>query len=302
MKSTRTILLSLLSLAVLCPRTSAQFTVERRQPASAHVEVRVENAFGSIEIVGWDQAEVLVSGTLAAGVEDFDVDAEESEIDVQVSVPDAWMYESDDDSEYRSQLVLQVPHGATISVESLNADVTIRNVNGPIEIESVNGGITIEGAPPTIEIETMTGAVDVRAARASMEVESISGAVSLRGVAGQAEVNTVSGDVDIEASELNSLEVETTAGNVRVAADVAARGGIEIETFSGRVELILPAATKAQFELVTFEGRIESELGPSTSSAGRFSPFRKVRFSTGVENEISVQTYSGDIALRTGER
>jgi len=293
-----------LALVAAAAPTAAQIRVDQQRPAEPAGRVCVENLFGSIEIVGWDRNEVAVRGTLAAGVEDFDVDADEEGIDVDVDVPDAWLYASDDDTDYRSTLTVQVPRGSSVCAESLNASVSVRDVGGAIEVETVNGRVAIAGDPRSVEVETMTGDVEVRARSAAVAIESLSGAVDVEGARGRVEIETVSGPVRVVGGEIVELGVETTSGDVALDVDPAARGEIDVSTHSGAVTLTLPRAVRARFELVTFSGTIESDLGPAPSRRGAFLPETRLRFSTGTEDfEVSVETFEAPIALRArGER
>ena len=55
----------------------AQVQVEKRRAAAEDGAVYVENSFGSVVVRGWDQAEVLVKGRLAAGAEGLDFGGDE---------------------------------------------------------------------------------------------------------------------------------------------------------------------------------------------------------------------------------
>ena len=279
-------------------RASAQVEIDKQQPAPARGEVHVENEFGSIEITGWDRDVVRVTGTLAAGAEGIELDSDEEGASIDVSIPEAWLYASDSDTEFRSTLIVQVPQGSSVYVETLNATVTVRGVRGHVEIETVNGPVTLEGDPASVEISSMTGNVQVRARAAEMEVESISGAVDLAGAVRRARVQTTSAAIDIRGESLEEVEVESVTGDVTVDGSFTAKGGVDIETHSGKVELRLPASVRAKFECETFSGKIDNAFGPQPVPEKRFHPQKELRFSTGPDSfTIQVQTFSGDIVL-----
>lgn len=298
-------LLVVLLLAAAHGRASAQVEIDKQQPAPARGEVYVENEFGSIEITGWDRDVVRVTGTLAAGAEGIELDSDEEGVSIDVGVPEAWLYASDSDAEFRSTLIVQVPQGSSVYVETLNATVTVRGVRGHLEVETVNGAVTLEGDPASVEISSMTGTVQVRARAAEMQVESISGAVDLAGAVRRARVETTSGAIDIRGDALEEVEVETVTGDVSVEGSFAAEGGVDIETHSGKVELRLPSTVRARFECETFSGKIDNAFGPQPMPEKRFHPQKELRFSTGPDDfTIQVRTFSGDIVLgkRAGER
>lgn len=293
--------LALLILLFGCGVAAAQVQIDETRPALPGGEIEVENLFGTIEIVAWDRDEVQVTGRVAAGAEglEFDVDEEDGEIEISVEAPDHWFYESDDDSEYRSDLVVQVPRDSSISVETINAAVKIDGVSGAIEVETINGSVTISGDPSIVEIESMTGDIDVRAQASQMEIESASGSVLLFGATGSVEVEAVSGEVVVQGSALAEVSVETVSGPITLDVSVTEQGEIDIETHSGDVELLLPSDVKATFAISTFNGTIESEIGPKPRKTGRFEPYTELRFATGSEEfEVQVETFSGNVAIR----
>ena len=295
-----------LLLAAVHGGASAQVEIDKQQPAKPRGEVYVENQFGSVEITGWDRDVVRVTGTLAAGAEGIELDSDdESGVSIDVSVPEAWFYASDSDEEFRTTLIVQVPQGSSVYIETLNATVTVRGVRGHVEIETVNGPVTLEGDPASVEVSSMTGTVQVRARAAEMAVESISGAVELAGAVRRARVETTSGAIDVRGESFEEVEVKTVTGNVSLDGSVGAEGGVEIETHSGKVELRLPSTVRARFECETFSGKIDNAFGPQPLPEKRFHPQKELRFSTGPDDfTIQVRTFSGDIVLgkRTAER
>jgi DUF4097 and DUF4098 domain-containing protein YvlB len=195
---------------------------------------------------------------------------------------------------------VQVPRKSSVDVETLNASIEVVGTEGSVELETTNGKITVRGAPSRVEIDSVTGSVEVEARGAPMEVDTMSGAVTLSGARGEVGVSTVSGAVSITGETLTEARVESVTGDVVLDASLAKDGGIEIETHSGKVELRLPRDVKANFEFETFSGSIENDFGAKPRREGRFRPFQKLQFSTGLEEpfEVRIETYNGPIALR----
>ncbi len=291
--------LPILVLLAMAVPAAAQVQIEKSRPAPAAGRVGIENSFGTVKVIGWDKNEVTVTGRLAPGAEQLDLSGDKESVWIDVDTPESWLYDSDDDTEYRTQLEIRVPLKSTLDVETLNASVTIENVSGEIDVTTVNGSITISGSPATVEVETMTGAVTVGAQSAEMAVSTVSGKVTLKGATRRVGVETVSGAVEVQGHSLDEAEIETTAGDVRFEGTLGREGSFSIETFSGNVELVLALETAARFHLVTFNGQILNDRGPKPRRDGRFNPYQEARFTTGLNDyEVSVNTYSGNIKLR----
>ena len=103
----------------------AQVQLDKRRAAPAKGEVYVENSLGSVKVVGWDKEQVTVTGKLAPGAEDLDFDGDEEGVYIDVDVPESWFYESDDDTDFQTHLVVHVPFGSSLSLETVNASIEV---------------------------------------------------------------------------------------------------------------------------------------------------------------------------------
>ena len=278
-----------------------QLEVERRRAAPARGEVSIDNAFGSVLVHGWDKAEVLLRGTIAAGAEGVDFDGDKEGTGINVSVPEAWFHAAGEDAAFRSTIEVWAPSGSRIAVETVNASVQVEGFSGGVEIATINGPVKIAGPASEVEIETMTGTVDVRAQAAPMDIRSVSGTVLAHGAAREVKIETVSGGVDLQGTNLERVEIRTTTGAVTMRATLAREGGMEVETFSSPIKLVLPKTARALFRVQTFGGKIQSAFCAGTPVVReRFEPFRQLRCSTGPEDfEIQLRTHDADIILST---
>lgn len=295
----RTYAIVLLAFGMAATQAAAQIQIDKRLPAPPAAEIDIESPFGTVVIVGWDEAEVAVTGRLAPGVEELRFDVEEDGVDISVEVPESWYYDSDDDSEYRSQIEIRVPRKSKLDIETHNASVTITGIQGAVELETVNGAVSVQGEPPAVEIESVTGSVDVTAVAAEMEVKTISGSITLRGAARAATVSSLSGAVHVEGRGFEEVDIESTAGDVTFEGTLGSEGDVEIETFSGNVEMVLSGEVLARFDFTTFGGEIRNDIGPTPRRDGRFNPYQELKFATGFNDfDISVETFNGSITLR----
>lgn len=315
-------ILLLLAAQLLALRPAAaqvQIDKHRAVPAGETV-VRISNAFGRINVTAWDKPDVWVKGTVAAGAEGLDMDSGPSDdwndeddehpkkkvhrtaVEIQVSVPDSWTFESDDDTDYRSVLDIYVPRSSWLEIESTNAPITSSGTTGSISIETVNGAVKVEGGGREVELKSLTGDVEYVGSAAGIGAETVSGGVRIEAQTAKVQVRTVKGPVTVRGKTLSEVSVETTAGNVTVEAGIAPEGSWGIETFSGSVSLVFPGAASGHFRCKTAEGQITSNVGPKPRRTERFQPFRVLEFRAGSgEAEIEIETYSGAINLKAAE-
>ena len=74
-----------LALAIAISAAHAQVHIDKSRPFPKRGQIGIENAFGSIKIIGWDKEEVSITGVLAPGAKRLDLsnDKEQTWIDVE---------------------------------------------------------------------------------------------------------------------------------------------------------------------------------------------------------------------------
>jgi DUF4097 and DUF4098 domain-containing protein YvlB len=285
------------AVAILAAATAAwaERPVNESRPVAANAAISIENVAGSLEIIGWDGAEVQVTGTLGDDVEELEIEGSADDLSIEVVIPeDEWKGER----KIAADLQVKVPRGASLEIETISASIEIKGVSGEIEAGSVSGTVTVSGPANDVEVESVSGAVTVSGGSGSVAAESVSGEIRLEGVTGEIEAATVSGDIRVEAGAVGDVEIESVAGSVYFEGQLA-RGSLEIESHSGNVELFLPADLSADFELESFSGGIDNGFGPPAQRTDRHVPGVSVEFTTGSGGaEVSVATFSGNIALK----
>jgi DUF4097 and DUF4098 domain-containing protein YvlB len=282
--------LALMSIMIVPAWLAAQTPVDERRPAAPNGTVEIENMFGSIKVVGWDQAEVRVTGTLAPDAE-LEIDGAEQHIGIEVDV--------EEHTDATSDLEVHVPSGSQVEIEGVNAEIEVSGVTGTVEAETVNGGISLHGAAKDVSLQSVNGAVDVNGARGRIEVEVVDGSVTIQDASGEIEASTVNGEVIVGGGPFERAALESVAGAVSFKADLAAGGRLDVETVSGSAEIYVPASIAADFAITTFSGEINNELGIGTVEQQEYVPAKELSFSTGSGGaRITVDTLSGSVHIR----
>ena len=255
----RGIALVVLTLSVGAVGTAfSQEAVDRRLPASSSGVVEIDNVVGSVKIRGWNRDEVHVTGTLGRRTRELQVEGGDDRTTIHVEI------EKDERDVGPTDLVIQVPQGSRLEVETVSAKVDISEVDGDIRVSTVNG-----------------------------EVVSTAGARSLA-------VTTVNGTIRIDTNEaLEDAHFNTVSGKIDVSADLSSQGRLGFETVSGTISLTLPRSISASFDLSTFSGNIVNDFGQEPVRKDKYLPAKELRFSLGGGGaRISMQTLSGTIHLK----
>lgn len=271
---------------------AAQTPVDQKRPAAPDAKVSIENMSGSVKVTGWDRAEVQVKGTLGAGAE-LRFDGPEKALDIAVEA------EHGNPMKIKSDLEVFVPAGSSVSVEGVQATISVTGVTGSVSAETVNGTITQSGAARSVELESVNGSIELAKASGRIKAEAVNGSVSVRDASGELEASAVNGKVLVTGGSFDRAKLESVAGNVRFEAGLSARATLSVESVSGTVDLFLPAGIGAEFSVSTFSGDIVNELGPAAEKTSKWTPGKELSFTTGSGGaRITVETLSGSVNIR----
>jgi DUF4097 and DUF4098 domain-containing protein YvlB len=271
---------------------AAQTPVDEQKPAAANGVVEIENLAGSVKVVGWGEAAVRVTGTLAPGAK-LEFDASGSRTAIEVDVDD------DNPLEAVSDLEIHVPAASQVEIEGVHLDVDVTGVTGTVDAETVQGGITHTGSAKEVSLQSVMGAVEVTGSRGRIHAETVNGSVTIRSSSGHLEASTVNGHLVVSDGPFDEAALESVAGTVTFEADLAPRARLDIETVSGSVELFVSPGIDADFEVSSFNGSIDDELGIGTIEQESFVPAKELNFTAGSGGtRISIETLSGGIRIR----
>jgi DUF4097 and DUF4098 domain-containing protein YvlB len=288
--SSRTILAAVAA-AVLPAMLCAEQAVDAHKQAAANGRVEIENAAGSIRVIGWAREEVAVKGKLGRGAEGLQLTGGSQHTRIEIET-------SGDGHGVRSELEIHVPAASRVAIESFSADINVSEVSGDVRAESASGNVTISGARE-VEAEAVAGRIEISGATSRVRAESVNGPVTVKGAGGDIEASTVNGLLSVSGAHFERLHLESVSGDIHFDGAVVAKGSLELNTVSGNVEAAFPASMAADFAISTFSGHIQNELGPPPRAKNRFTSEQGLEFNTGGGGaRIEMESLSGDINLR----
>lgn len=289
-------LAALLSLAAAAPLALAATPVSESSAVHPQGEVEISNIAGTIDVLGWDQDRVEVTGTLGEGAERLEFRTQDRHTLVKVEHPAGARRMG------ASELRIRMPVGSRVVVAGVSADVTVRDIQGAQRINSVSGNIDTVAAGEDVQIQTVSGRVTLDGAGVPgmLTITTVSGHTELRDVAGELVLQTVSGDLDIDGRLLERARIRTTNGSARLHSTPLPDARIEMEAVNGSLTLLLGAEPDAEFTLATLNGRIDNAIGPEPGRTSRFAPGMELRFTSGNGSaRVNMETFNGSIILRT---
>ncbi len=283
-------------LVALLGAADAGTPINRRTSAEPVGAVEISNVAGSVTVTGWDRNEVEVTGTLGDGTERLEFTKAEKQklIRIKVVLPQR-SYDVDD-----TDLVVRMPAGGTLSVNTVSADVVVRGVRGSQRLQAVSGDLRTETSGEDVECRTVSGDVAVEGSgrKGLVSITTVSGDATATRVAGEINGNTVSGSFHLGAGETLRSRLRSTSGDLTFQGELAPDGRLDFESISGDVRLDLVGATPGQFDVSTFNGEIRNCFGPKAQRTSEYAPGRELRFQEGMaEARVRIKTLNGDIGV-----
>jgi hypothetical protein len=239
----------------------------------ADVFVSVQSVTGSVHVLGTARREVKVHMADGVSMTSSDGGAHVS-ISVRPGGPDP--------------VEVSVPAAARVEVHAISADVSVRDVTGPVQAGSVNGNVEVSGGARDVEARSVSGNVTLSLARADVRATSVNGTVTVRlPGGGTAWVKTVSGSTQIIGAPLTRLEVQTISGAVTLEPRLEGSGPFSVRTHSGPIDVTLPKGASTSVDARSFRGHIDVPDAPDAAAAPAAS-----------HTVLSVSTFSGPIDVK----
>jgi len=263
-----------IALLVLAPLSAAAGQmVDERWDIDAKATISIENIAGEIVVQGWDRNEAHLTGELGKSVEELEIDASNSSLQIEVINRNERNVDS-------TELKLMVPKGANVDISAVSADIDVSGLdNEKLTASSVSGDVEVDASSQRVSIE------------------SVSGDVEFSGQAQRISAESVSGDMELQTGPIESAKLETVSGDITVNGEISGNGKLRAESMSGDVVIILPASQTGLFKAQSFSGRIYTDFGSvSHAKHGPGSHLKHVEGSGGAE--VRVESFSGNIKLK----
>lgn len=278
---------------MLCAPVMAE-EVHKTLDADASSEVRIINTSGNIVVDGWSRNEVDLEADLDDGVKELIFERHGKEIVIEVKL---------DQSRDRTQgtdLVVKIPQGSSLSVESVSADATVRDVRGRLDMNSVSGDIDATVFESNVQTESVSGDVGIHGNGSTLRLQAttVSGDIDLDNVTGEIRAEVVSGDITIVHSKGKEVKLQTVNGDINYRSELVAGGRMDVETVNGEVDIHFDGKVSGRFEIETFNGGIDNCFGPKAQRTSQYAPGYELSFTEGEgDGRVTIRTLNGDLTL-----
>ena len=268
--------------------------IDESMDAAADGTVSISNIAGSVDVQGWSRNQVEITGVLGDDIEEliFERDGDEIEIKVKTRRRNSHDIESD--------LIVKVPQGSSLEVNTVSADIDVGEVAGEQSLESVSGDITTEAHASDMDVDSVSGDLEVEGDNQSMRsrLSTVSGDVDTENLAGEIDIESVSGDLLVANGVFSRASMGTVNGEIVFHAQLLNDGRLDIETINGEVDVEFSGEVSARFDIETFNGDIRNCFGPDAVRVSRYAPGYELKFTEGDgSGRVTIETLNGDLRL-----
>lgn len=225
--------------------------------------VIVETFNGEVDIVGWDENKVDISGTKYGSTErlrdavKLETHNSPSLVEVRAIHPSASTGNSG------ARFVIKVPREAMVErVTSSNGAIRVEHVGNITHAKTSNGGIRVTDASGDLDARTSNGQIEVERFNGALSARTSNGKVRAEGISGKCNVETSNASIEIRMNEATTAPVRlvTSNGAITLALEKAPKSDVRAESSNGPITVKMPAGAAARINADTSNSSIASEF------------------------------------------
>lgn len=172
------------------------------------------------------------------------------------------------------ELDIEVPHGATIQVETASAEVQASDLSGSKRFRTASGELRLSRFAGALDAETVSGDVDIDG-QAPLDLTT----------------KSISGDIRVRVPRVRRLDMGTTSGDIWLDAEMSGDGPFNLRSISGDVTIVGRSGFRVEAETIT--GDLSSELAHKRESM----PGRRVLTVGRPGPTLQFRSVSGDLQV-----
>lgn len=207
--------------------------------------LNVDTFNGSIEIIGWDQNSVDISGTKYARTPELrdEIKIDTTHNDSSVSVHAVRPY--DNHGNMGAKFIIHVPKKTNLDrIVSSNGKIEVRSVTGTANLRTSNGAINAEQMDGPIDASTSNGHItlqeELSSGRSPIHARTSNGPIDItaeRPIKSDLHASTSNGSITVHLPSSTSARVRASTSNSAITSDfdVTMQGRIDKHHLEGNI-------------------------------------------------------------------
>jgi len=270
-------------------------------PQTAGGRLTLDNFNGSVEITGWDQNTVDISGAKYAESQDLlhqmRVEASNSGNAVRVKTTRPDPHHGNCGAKY----IIKVPRRTELEeIHSSNGSLRVEDIEGNAHLETSNGSVHLGRIRGNVEARSSNGSVEVNDVKGNVNFRSSNGGVHADNLEGALEAETSNGTIRVhlrDAAAGHPIRLSTSNGGIDLQVDTPRQNDVVASTSNGPITVRMPAGTGASLHASTnSSGSVRSDFDVLVHG-GEISKHRMDGILGGGGPKFDLTTSNGNIAL-----
>jgi DUF4097 and DUF4098 domain-containing protein YvlB len=239
-------------------------------PLEAGGRLSVETFNGSVEISGWDENTVDISGVKygptmeSADALKIDIENRPDSVSVRAIRP------SDRRGNQGARFVIRIPRSAVLDrIVTSNAAINTIDGAGPARLRTSNGHIHVQSLKGRLDAQTSNSSVELSDVDGDAIVRSSNGHIRAERLRGGLEASTSNSSINIRVEEARKpVRLDTSNGSVEVVLPPRFASDIRVGTSNSSITLRMPDEPNAHVVAHTSNASISSDF--EVRAQGRF--------------------------------
>ena len=270
-------------------------------PQTAGGRFSLDNFNGSVEITGWDQNTVDISGTKYAEsqslLDSMHIEASSSGNEVRVKTTRQDPHHGNMGAKY----VIRVPRQTALeNIASSNGSLRVDDIDGNAHLATSNGSIHLGRLNGNVEAHSSNGSIEVKDVKGDVNFTTSNGGVHAENVEGSFEAQTSNGGIRARLHDTPSghpIRLSTSNGDIDLAVDSLHQNDVIATTSNGPITVRMPANAGASLHASTnSNGSVRSDFDVLIHP-GELSKHRMEGTIGGGGPRIDLTTSNGNISL-----
>lgn len=266
--------------------------------------VNIESFNGSVEIAGWDEGKVDISGTKFGSSESLrdavkiEVHNSPESVDVRTVRPSAHPGGSG------ARYTVRVPRGAVLDrIVTSNGSIRVREVASATHVKTSNGAVRLENIAGDVDARTSNGSIDADGVRGGAQFRTSNGRITAENLSGSVDAETSNSSIKIRlrTAPPQAIRTVTSNGAIDLAIAQSPKASVRAETSNGSITLRLPDGAAANLVASTRNSSIHSDFEVSGSNRDERGRRNQLEGAIGGGGpSIDLSTHNGQIRILKG--
>lgn len=287
-------------------------------PATGVAQVNIDNLSGTVSVLGTDNAEVKVVGTLDKKSTGLVFEQHGDSINIRVKMPSSKRNSFWGNNDNKTKLHIALPKSMLVNFDGISSDVQLSTISNDVRVKVVSGNIKADQLEGKISLESVSGNIDSRtlsgrvslttvsgdivdnASMGRLHYQAVSGDIEAQSSASEIIASVISGDLDIDLNDVEDAELSSVSGSLDASLSLLDDGHLDVSSVSGDIKLMFKQDINADIKIYSSaSGRIINKLNSDNVKKSKYGPSSKLvtRVGKGGAN-VKGSTVSGDVHLK----